>query len=81
LRIYSTEGVSPTLIFRESVGRYYILDNGIVRKMTVNECFRIMGFPKDYKRIGKTSKQYAVIGNSIAVPMIRELAKKIKDIL
>lgn len=77
-RIYSTEGVSPTLISTESGGRYYILDENIVRKMTVNECYKIMGFPETYKRIGKQSKQYSVIGNSIAIPMVKELANKIK---
>lgn len=76
-RIYDSEGTHPTLASQESAGRYFIKDNNIVRKLTMNECFRFMGFPENYKKIGKKSELYARIGNSICVSMVNEIAKEI----
>jgi DNA (cytosine-5-)-methyltransferase len=79
-RIYSVWGVHPTLPSQESSGRYFILleDNKTVRKLTINECWRLMGFPEDFKKISKISEQYKQLGNSVAVGMIAAIAKEIK---
>lgn len=79
-RIYSAMGIHPTLPSQESSGRYFILlpDNR-VRKLTLNECWRIMGFPNDYKKVSSTVEQYKQLGNSVCVPMIEEIAKEIKN--
>lgn len=76
-RIYSTEGVHPTLASQESSGRYFIKDGDIVRKLTMNECFRFMGFPEDYKKVGRTASLYARIGNSICVNMVSAVADEV----
>lgn len=46
------------------------------RKLTQRECLRLMGFPENYK-IGKGYQAYKQIGNSVAVPVIYELAKEL----
>ena len=69
-RIYSAEGVHPTIASQEESGRYWIYIDGRVRKLTINECYRFFGFPDDFKRTGKLSKQYLRIGNSVCVNMI-----------
>ena len=38
-----------------------------------------MGFPEDFKRHQKTGEQYKQIGNSVAIPVIYEIAKSIKN--
>ena len=76
-RIYSSEGVHPTLPSQETSGRFWILDNNKVRKLTINECYRIMGFPENYKRVGKLGEQYKQIGNSVCVPMVHSLGLEI----
>lgn len=76
-RIYSALGIHPTIASQEQSGRYWILVNNKVRKLTINECFRFMGFPNDFKKIGALSKLYERIGNSVCVPMIQEVAKEI----
>ena len=47
-RIYSVEGYHPTLPSQEPSGRFFIyipkLDK--VRKLTIDECYRIMGFSR-----------------------------------
>lgn len=78
-RIYSTEGVHPALPSQESSGRFWIWHNNKVRKLTIEECYRIMGFPKKFKFINSKSELYKQVGNSVAVPMIREVAKQIKE--
>ncbi len=76
-RIYSAEGIHPTLASQESSGRYFIKDEDVVRKLTMNECFRFMGFPEDYKKVGSTANLYARIGNSICVNMVEAVAKEV----
>ena len=78
-RIYSAEGTHPTIASQEYSGRYWIYVDGIVRKLTMNECFRFFGFPENFKKTGTASKQYERIGNSVCVNMISEIAKEIKQ--
>lgn len=77
-RIYSSQGTHPTLSSQESSGRYFIYHNEKVRKLTLKECFRLMGFPDDFKLIGSQAKLYNRIGNSIVIPMVKEIAQQVK---
>lgn len=77
-RIYSSEGTHPTLSSQESAGRYFIYHNGKVRKLTLKECYRLMGFKDDFKLIGSKAKLYNRVGNSIVVSMVEEIAKQVK---
>lgn len=76
-RIYSIDGVHPTIASQEQSGRYFIYDGIQVRKLTLNECYKFMGFPDTFKKIGAASKLYERIGNSVCVPMIEEITKQI----
>ena len=79
-RIHSTAGTIPTLTSQETSGRYFVMQpNGRVRKLTLDECFRIMGFPEDFKRISVTTEQYRQMGNSVCIPMISAIADSIKE--
>jgi len=77
-RIYSTDGLHPALPSQESSGRFWIYNEGQVRKLTINECYKIMGFPEKFIKINNTSELYRQIGNSVCVPMIKEISKQIK---
>ncbi|MFV0565711.1 MAG: DNA cytosine methyltransferase [Flavobacteriaceae bacterium] len=77
-RIYSTEGVHPALPSQESSGRFWILHEEKVRKLTIDECYRIMGFPDNFKMIYNRGELYKQIGNSVAIPMIKAVAEQIK---
>lgn len=80
-RIYSCEGVHPTLSAQESSGRYYISTPMGVRRLSLNECYRFMGYPENFKKIGSKTSLYRCIGNSVCVPMISEVAKELKKYL
>lgn len=79
-RIYSVYGIHPTLPSQETSGRYFILTSeNRVRKLTLNECWRIMGFPEKYKKVSATGEQYKQLGNSVCVPMIAAVAEEIRN--
>lgn len=77
-RIYSTEGVHPALPSQESSGRFWIWHERKVRKLTIQECYRIMGFPDKFELLNNKSELYKQIGNSVAIPMIKAVSKQIK---
>lgn len=81
-RIYSIDGTHPTIPSQESSGRFWIkLDDNRVRKLTILECFRLMGFPDELKKPVILGHLYKQIGNSVCVPMIAEVTKWIlKDL-
>jgi len=78
-RIYSTEGVHPALPSQESSGRFWIWHENKVRKLTIQECYRIMGFPDNFKFIYIKGELYRQIGNSVAIPMIQAVSEQIKE--
>jgi len=78
-RIYSTDGVHPALPSQESSGRFWIYHENKVRKLTIQECYKIMGFPKKFRLINNRSELYRQVGNSVAVPMIKEVANQVKQ--
>lgn len=78
-RIYDTNGTHPTIASQESSGRYFIYHEGRVRKLTLKECFRLMGFNDNFKFIGSKAKLYNRVGNSVVVPMIEAIAKEVKN--
>ena len=79
-RFYSVYGIHPTLPSQESSGRFFVLtEDNRVRKLTIKECWRIMGFPEDYKKASALGEQYKQLGNSVCIPMIAAVAKEIKQ--
>jgi len=80
-RIYSIKGYHPTLPSQESSGRFFIYDYRIdrVRKLSIRECYRIMGFPEDFKLNPRNGERYKQIGNSVGVNVIQELSRQILE--
>lgn len=81
-RIYSVKGLSPTFVVsaRGPAGgteSYYI--NGRVRRLTPDECKRIMGFPDNFIFPVKEERAYEQLGNSVAVPVLKAIAKQIME--
>lgn len=80
-RIYSIDGVHPTIPSQETSGRFfiYIPEENAVRKLTIQECYKIMGFPDNFIVHQSLSEAYKQIGNSICIPLFKELAIHIKE--
>jgi len=63
---------SEILIDQSDIGRN-------PRKLTPRECARIQGFPEDFNLSAVSDNQlYRQFGNSVAVPVIRAIAEKMK---
>ncbi len=79
-RIYSVAGIHPTIPSQETSGRFfiYIPSENKVRKLTITECYKIMGFPENFKSCNVVGNSYKQIGNSVCVPMIYQIAQEIK---
>jgi DNA (cytosine-5)-methyltransferase 1 len=88
-RVYTREnksGVSPTLTANMGTGGHnvpIIKDKNGIRKLTPVECIRLQGFPDSFAFPPwvNRSHQYKQAGNSVSVPVLIEIAKKIKFIL
>jgi DNA (cytosine-5)-methyltransferase 1 len=73
------DGVHPTIPSQETSGRFFIYfpDRDLVRKLTLRECYRLMGFPEDFKSYPSAGESYKQIGNSVCVPVVEAIAKEI----
>ncbi len=83
--------VSPSIRASQGGGdKPHVLTGLAVRRLTPRECERLMGFPDDYTRIpwrGKLAEdcpdgpRYKALGNSIAVPVLQWIGKRIKKMV
>ena len=77
------KNVCPTLTANMGTGGHNVplilTDHGI-RKLTPKECFNLQGFPEDFILPAdiKDSYLYKQSGNSVSVPVIKEIANQIK---
>jgi len=65
---------------RSGASYNYLLVNG-VRRLTSRELFRLQGFPDSYKIVVPYTQVRKQVGNSVAVPVIKAVAKNIVDAL
>lgn len=65
---------------RSGASYNYLLINGI-RRPSARELLRLQGFPENYKIVVSQQELRKQTGNSVAVPVIREVAKKIANLL
>lgn len=79
MRIYSSDGTHPTLAASETTGRYHIYEESTkrVRRLTLNECYKLMAYPPSFVKHPKSSVAYKQIGNSVCVRVIEEILKEL----
>lgn len=89
LEILNPEGISNTLVVG-NMGRERNLikdkltskNNKGIRKLTIKECASLQGFPEDFEfNLVSRTQAYKQLGNTVTVPVIEEIAKKIYKIL
>ncbi len=79
-RIYHPKGHAITFSANgggvaSKTGAYLINDK--IRKLTPNECAKIMGFPKDFAIPVSDAQAYKQFGNSVAIPVIEAIFEKV----
>jgi DNA (cytosine-5)-methyltransferase 1 len=88
-RVYVRENKSklcPTLTANMGTGGHnvpLVIDNKDIRKLTPRECARFQGYDDSFILSDKLANShiYKQIGNSVTVPVVEAIAKKIKEAL
>lgn len=76
-RILDPNGFAPTLVALD-MDKLFVIDNGNVRNLSIREGLRMFGFPESYSIINTTKKEaYDLLGNSVAVPVIKSVAERL----
>ena len=86
-RVYVREnksGLVPTLTANMGTGGHNVplilTDDGRIRKLTPQECFRVQGFPKSFVLPEQSNTRlYKQAGNSVVVPVIERIAEAIAE--
>lgn len=75
---FRCDGISPCLTAKMGTGGnnipVLVSQN---RKLSERECLRIMGYPDSYKIIENYHQSYKQIGNSVVVPIIKDIASEL----
>ncbi len=73
---FASKGISPCLTAKMGTGGNNVpIVVNQMRKLTEQECLRIMGFPTWYKIKKNCAQSYKQIGNSVVVPILTEIAR------
>lgn len=83
-RIYHTDGHAITLSAHgggigSKTGLYQV--NEQIRKLTPRECARLQGFPESFNINPSNSQAYKQFGNSVAIPVLKEILQQIQGCL
>lgn len=71
--ILDDNSVSPTIVATEA-DRIGVIDGGKLRKLSERECLRFCGFPEWYRSNVDKKNLYDLIGNTVAVPVVKQVA-------
>jgi DNA (cytosine-5)-methyltransferase 1 len=77
------ENKTPTLRAHMGDNQVAMAHNMAVRRLTPIECERLQGFPDDYTNIKEKcpdGPRYKAMGNSMAVPVMKWIGQRIKEL-
>lgn len=79
---FRCDGISPCLTAKMGTGGNNVpIIVSQNRKLTERECLRIMGYPDSYKIKENFHQSYKQIGNSVVVPIIKDISEELVKIL
>lgn len=78
-KILDPNDIAPTLVATD-VSRLAVPDSGGLRRLTKREGLRLFGYPEWYKMPVKESEAFDLLGNTVAVPVVKHVADKLAEI-
>ena len=78
-KIMGKNDIAPTLVAMD-MQHLYVTDGVGVRTLSLREGLRLFGYPDDYKLEIEKSLGYDLLGNTVVVPVIAEVAGRVLDI-
>ena len=77
-KILDPNGITPTLLATD-MSRIAVIDNKRLRKIDIKEGLALFGFPKKYRIDLKINESYNLLGESIAVPVVEYVSRKVLE--
>ena len=78
-KILDPKDVAPTLVAMD-MQHLFVVDGNGLRPLSLREGLRLFGYTDDFKFETTIENGYDLLGNTVVVPVIKEVAKKIIDI-
>lgn len=78
-KVLDPKGIAPTLVAMD-MQHLFVADGDGLRTLTLREGLRLFGYPDTYKLDTTVENGYDLLGNTVVVPVIKEVAGRILDI-
>lgn len=78
-KILDPNGIAPTLVAMD-MQHLFVIDGNGLRPLSLREGLRLFGYPDDYKFDVSIQDGYDLLGNTVVVPVIKEVSKRILKI-
>ena len=78
-KVLDPKGIAPTLVAMD-MQHLFVVDGNGLRTLTLREGLRLFGYPDTYKFNTTIENGYDLLGNTVVVPVIKEVAGRILDI-
>ena len=79
-KVMSPDDIAPTLVAMD-MQKLYVGDNGGLRRLSLREGLRLCGYPDDIKFNVSEKDGFDLLGNTVVVPVIEAVAKRLLDTL
>lgn len=78
-KILDPEGIAPTLVAMD-VQHLFVPDGNGLRMLSLREGLRLFGYPDDFKFDTTIENGFDLLGNTVVVPVIKEVAMRVLKI-
>ena len=78
-KILDPSGTAPTLVAMD-MEHLFVVDGDGIRRLSLREGLRLFGYPDDFKFDVPIRDGYDLLGNTVVVPVIRQVALRVLNI-
>ena len=78
-KVLDPKGIAPTLVAMD-MQHLFVVDGNGLRTLTLREGLRLFGYPDTYKFETTIENGYDLLGNTVVVPVIKQVASRVLDI-
>lgn len=78
-KILDPQSIAPTLVAMD-MQHLYVIDGEGLRPLSLREGLRLFGYPDDFKFNISLEDGYDLLGNTVVVPVIKEVSKRVIDV-
>lgn len=78
-KVLDPKGIAPTLVAMD-MQHLFVVDGAGLRTLTLREGLRLFGYPNTYQFNITNENGYDLLGNTVVVPVIKEVASRVLDI-